>query len=239
MYAGFTNLIKAYANWLVLILLAAGIFSALIANTVAFPLILIVAAVGLAAFRYWAAIREFDLWAFDEWVRTRLDSIGVHDWQAPYHAAESYCNPTLVTARNDAAAKMNSIMMELVKDEGRAFGGPTDTTGYSRRLDSFSSASATRHADYDLAQVRFNQCNVALARELLVRLARGDLIAKGLLMQKDVAKSERIIPTSRWRVMGLDIAKAEASGPGWSYTGVVIGKKPIPAKKLEPARTRK
>ena len=232
------NLIKAYVNWAALVLLVAGVFIALIASTPAIPLSLIGAAICLAVLRNWQAIKEFDVWALDEWIRTRLDAIGVRDWQAPYHAAELYCNQAVVTARNDAAAMMNTIMMELVKDEGRAFGN-TAESGYSRRADTFSNASTRRHADYDQAQVKFNQCNAALARELHGYLVHGHLIAKGLLMQKDVAKSERIIPTSRWRVMGLDIAKAEASGPGWSYSGIVIGRKLTPAKKPQISGVRK
>jgi hypothetical protein len=237
--SGVLSLLKPYANWVVIVLLVAGLFSALIAKDIAFPLFLIAAAICLAVARNWQAIKEFDLWAFDEWVRTRVDAIGVRDWQAPYHAVETYCNPTVVAARNEAAAKMNTIMMELVKDEGRAFGNPTEATGFLRRSETAAGVSAKRHADYDQAQVRFNQCNVALARELVSYLARGHLIAKGLLMQKDMAKSERIIPTSRWRVMGIDIAKAEAHGQGWSYTGVIIGRKPVSAKSAQPsARTK-
>src|SRR5665647_69167 len=50
----------------------------------------------------------------------------------------------------------------------------------------------------------------------------------------DVAQSERIIPTSRWRVMSLDIAKAQASGLGWHYTGIVVGKRPKARETAKP-----
>jgi hypothetical protein len=237
--SGFLNLAKGYVNWLALALLVAGLFSGLIANNAIFSLSLVAVAICLTTWRNWQAIKEFDMWALDEWIRTRLDAIGVRDWQSPYHAAESYCDPKIVTARNDAAAKMNSIMMELVKDDGRAFGATSEGASFLRRSDAPSSTSAPRHTDYDRAQVIFNQCNTTLARELVGYLAAGHLIAKGLLMQKDVAKSERIIPTSHWRVMGLDIAKAHAHGPGWSYTGIVIGRKPAPVKEPEPSSRQK
>jgi hypothetical protein len=64
---------------------------------------------------------------------------------------------------------------------------------------------------------------------------RGDLLAKGLPTRDDVALSERIIPTSRWRVMSLDIAKAQATGLGWHYTGIVVGKRPKIRKTAKPS----
>ena len=225
MPTGLFNLIRVYVNWVALVLLAAGLFTAVIARSPAVPLGLIGAAICIAAIRNWEAIRDFDVWALDEWMRARVDAIGVRDWQAPYHAAEIYCNQNVVRARNDAATTMNVIMMELVKDEGRPVFSRADATHLR------GSDSSRRHADYDEAQTRFNQCNATLARELRGFLVHGHLMAKGLLMQKDVAKSERIIPTARWRIMNLDIAKAEAWGAGWSYSGVVIGRKPMPERK--------
>jgi hypothetical protein len=82
-----------------------------------------------------------------------------------------------------------------------------------------------RHADYEAAQVRLDQNNLALARGLLSQLVVGSLVAKGMPTQNDVTHSELIIPASRWRIMDLNIAKAEASGRGLHYIGVVIGKK--------------
>jgi hypothetical protein len=215
----------SHTRWIILALLVIAFFTGVVGSNAILPLSLIVVASGFAAFRYWDAIKSFDFWAFDEWVRARMDSMGVREWHSPYHAAEIYCSPATARARNEAAAEMNSIMMELIRGKdavarvGDASSGVPDF-----RLE--RTDSARHHTSYDAAQARYNQCNVALARELLAQLARGDLIAKGLPVEGDAAKSERIIPTSRWRVMNLDISKAKASGLGLSYEGVIIGKKP-------------
>ena len=223
MNAHYVNLIRPYAGWAAGALLATAIFIGLIATTVAFPLFLFASACALAAFRYWDDLKTFDFWALDEWIRTRRDSIGIRDWHAAHHAAEYFCSPVVVKARNEAAAEMNSIMMELIRDKGRA-----DTGAYfSSTATSLISENNTgrTHTHYDVAQARYNQCNTALSRELLELLTRGNLFAKGLLMRDDTAMPERVIPTSRWRVMSLDIAKDTASGAGWSYTGILVGKK--------------
>jgi len=65
-----------------------------------------------------------------------------------------------------------------------------------------------------------------LSRDLHRQLIAGTLMAKGLPTQNETMRSERIIPKSRWRIMNLDISKAEASGRGLHYIGIVIGKKP-------------
>jgi len=204
------NLISRYAGWIIILFWAAAAFTALVASNAVIPLIFIAVAAILTVVRYRTDIKNFDFWAFDEWARTRYDAFGIAEWHPVYHASEMYCRHDIVRARNDAAAQMNSIMMELLKDRSHA---------------------STLHADYDAAQVRYNQCNAALARELLTYLRRGDLFAKGLLSRNGEAKSERIIPTARWRVIELDISKATASGEGWSYVGIVAGRPNKPAKK--------
>lgn len=233
------NWITAYAGWAAIALLIIAIFSGLIATSIAFPLFLLVAACALAILHYWEALKTFDFWALDEWIRTRRDSIGVRDWHSPHHAAELFCSPVVVRARNEAAAEMNSVMMELIRDPNRSARAPAggDPPTAANAITSANSP-ARSHTHYEAAQIRYNQCNAALSRELLAQLTRGDLLAKGLLMRNDVALAERIIPTSRWRVMSLDIAKANASGPGWSYTGIVVGKKPIMGKKAKPPNAK-
>jgi hypothetical protein len=227
-------LFRPYAGWAAIAVLVVAIFIGLIATNIALPLFLLFAAGALAAFRYWDALKTFDFWALDEWLRTRRDAIGVRSWQAPHQAAEFYCSPVVVKARNEAAAEMNSIMMELIRDPGRSRRTPagamfsTDTD--SSRLEGAPSRS---HAHYEAAQIRVAQCNAALSRELAARLARGDLLAKGLLMKDELALSERVIPTSRWRVLTLDIAKATAAGAGWSYSGILIGNKPPAASQAK------
>lgn len=84
------------------------------------PLGLLGLGLGCLIFRYWAAIKAFDVWAFDEWGRMRLGTIGVRVWHAPYHAAEHFCDPQIVRARNKAASEMNSIMMEIIKGSDNA-----------------------------------------------------------------------------------------------------------------------
>lgn len=225
------NWIRGYATWLAILLVCAAAFSAAITNGIMFPLTLVIAAVGLAVFRYWDAIKTFNLWGLEEWINAKIDLIGIREWHAPYHAVEIFCNPAAVRARNEAAAEMNSIMMELVKDQSRVVDAPIGAdplkSPSQKNPGPLRGKLAGRHADYEAAQTRHDQYNAALARELLKQLIRGDLIAKGLPVQHDVAESERVIPTSRWRIMGLDIAKAEASGRGWHYIGIVIGKKPV------------
>lgn len=218
--------IRPYTGWAALVLLVAGLFSSLVAANFAFPLVLLFGSAALAIFRYWRELKNFDFWAFDEWVRTRYDAMHVSDWHAPHHAAEMYCSQVVVRTRNEAAAEMNVIMMELIRGQEKSGGA---SIGFAD-ANFHHPDRAERNAKYDAAQVRYNQCNTALARELLTYLVRGDLLAKGLPMKDDVALSERIIPTSRWRVMNLDIAKARASGPGWVYSGIVVGVKPKPRK---------
>ena len=167
----------------------------------------------LTVLRYRTDIKDFDFWAFDEWVRTRYDAFGIAEWHPLYQASELYCRHDIVRARNESAAQMNSIMMELLKDRSHA---------------------SVLHSKYDAAQTRYNQCNIALARELLAYLRRGDLFAKGMLSKDGEGKSERIVPTARWRVMDLDISKAAAAGEGWNYVGLIIGKTNNPRKKQAP-----
>lgn len=235
----FENLIRPYAGWIALLLLAIAIFSALIATNVIFPVLLLVAAGISAGVRFLPDFKPPDIWAIDEWLRTRSSALGIREWHAPYQAADVFCNPTVVRARNEAAGEMNSIMMELVKRPDRRERIPDDshpTIPESTK----APGSAHTHTQFDAAQTRFNRCNNALSRELLALLSQGDLIGKGLLMQNDVALSERIIPPSRWRIMNLDISKSTASGHGWNYVGLVIGKRrSVAAIKKAPGTSRR
>ena len=107
-------------------------------------------------------------------------------------------------------------------------------------------ARLTQQARYEAAQVRHEQSNAALGRELASQLVSGKLMAKGLLVSQGAAKSERIIATPRWRLLELNIAKSEASGPAGEYAGIVIGKptitpapeRKLPAKAPQPAAPR-
>src|SRR3974390_1012800 len=109
------NCIQRYAIWIAILFLFATIFIASSANGTALPLVLVCVAIVLVIFRYWDLINAFALSDFSKWARTRIGSIGIPHWHAPYHAATRFCDPAVVKTRNDAAAKMNSIMMELVK----------------------------------------------------------------------------------------------------------------------------
>jgi hypothetical protein len=71
-------------------------------------------------------------------------------------------------------------------------------------------------------------------------------MAKGLLLSQGLARSERIIATPRWRLLELNIAKSEASGPAGEYAGIVIGKPTVkapserkPAAKLSQPTTQR
>ena len=218
-----TNWIRDYVTWAAILILIAATFSALIANGVVLPLVLICLAAGLFAFRYWDAIKAFDVQAFDESVRAITRSILIRDWHAPYHAAELFCDPTIVKARNEATAKMNHIMMNLIKDPSRNVGVAIEAVPEREKTTRSTNSTSRRHADYDAAQAEYDNNNLALSHDLLRQLIAGTLIAKGFT---DTTQSERIIPTSRWKIMNLDISKAEASGPGWHYRNIVIGKKP-------------
>lgn len=223
-----TNWIWHYALWIAIPLLGVALFIGLIANGFVLPLLLLCFGAALLAFRYWDALKTFDLWTLDEWARTKMGAMSIREWHSPYHAAEHFCDPKIVRARNEATAAMNSIMMELIRDQDRTVGANADTIAL-RRLENESVAplrnGKRRHADYEAAQVRLDQNNLALARGLLSQLVVGSLVAKGMPTQNDVTHSARIIPASRWRIMDLNIAKAEASGRGLHYIGIVIGKK--------------
>ena len=240
MESHFANLIRPYAGWAAVLLLVVAVYSGLIATKGTFPLLMFIAAGLLAGVRYWHTLKTFDIRAIQEWYRTRRDSIGVREWFSPYHAAALFCSPEIVKARDAAAAEMNSIMMELVRQPDR---GPRTFGDFNRPADAsrIGSNPTPNHSQYDAAHARFDRCNVALARELLAQLARGVLFAKGLVMQDDVVRFERIIPPSHWRVMTLDITKSTAHGGGWTYGGLVIGKRPVrkpaqPPKMPPPAR---
>lgn len=228
-----TASLKPYAGWAALAFLIVALFSSFVARNFAVPLGFYAVALCFAVLRYWEQIRTFDFWALDEWLRTRRDAVGVSDWHAPHHAAEMFCNQVAVRTRNDAASEMNTIMMEIVRQTKGPYTGPLD---FSRPV---ADHNTERNARYDAAQVRLNQTNSLLSRELHHYLVRGDLLAKGLLSDDGIARAERIIPTSRWRVMALDIVKAQAIGEGWKYSGVVIGVKPRkPAPPVPPQAGR-
>jgi hypothetical protein len=222
------NWIRIYAIWTAILILSAATFIALIANDVVLPLVLVCVTAILFVFRDWDAIKAFDLWALDKWARTRMGSIGIYEWHTPYHAAARFCDPTVVRARNDTAAKMNSIMMELVKEpSGRAaVSVETDRSKNSERERTRPSGSGVTvsYSAYEAARARHEQYNLALARDLLKQLIAGDLMAKGLPTQNGITQSECIIPTSHWNNMSLDISRSEASGRGLHYIGIVIGK---------------
>jgi len=218
------NWVRTYTVWISAVLIFIAVFIAIIANLIVLPAGLIIIAFCLTLFRYWNSITTFDLWAVDEWVRTRSDAMGIRDWHAPYKAAELFCDPKLVAQRNEAAAQMNLIMMEIIKDTDHASAISAKNSD-QRKREPFSGGSMKRNIDYEAFQIRHDQTNIVLSRQLLKPLIAGKLIAKGLPVIHDVTQSERIIPAARWRVMSLDIAKAEASGSGLNYIGVVIGKK--------------
>ncbi|HEY9716109.1 MAG TPA: hypothetical protein V6C69_01465 [Trichormus sp.] len=231
-----TNWIWDNAPWIALLLLGVGAFTGLIATGFLFPLLLLCLGIGLLIYRYWESLKSFDFFALDEWVHARIDSVGIREWHTPYHAAERYCDPVVVRARNDAATKMNSIMMELIKNPDQKIDA-SNSASSSRFSDGFKMSSTLRqtslHADYEAAQAKHDENNLVLARELLRRLVAGNLLAKGLPVENDVTRSERIIPASRWRIMGLNISKAEASGRGAHYIGIVIGQKPVVVKQVK------
>lgn len=225
------ELAKPYAGWAALALLVLGLFLGLFSSRVLPPILLLAGALALAAFRYRDELKTFDFWALEEWLRTRREGLRVRQWYAPHHAAEYFCNPAIVESRNEAANEMNTIMMGLIrKPDLQLRSGPIGARAGAERF----AGDDPSHLRYDAAQSRHNQCNAALARELQDLLTRGDLLAKGLLMKGDVALAERLIPTSRWRVMTLDIAKGNASGAGWRYTGLLIGKRIVPPRPQRP-----
>ena len=210
------NWIQGYAIWAAILILSAATFIASIANDVVLPLVLVCVAATLVIFQYSDVIKAFDLWALDKWARTWMGSIGIHEWHTPYHAAKRFCDPKIVRARNDAAAKMNSIMMELVKEPSGLAAVPVETDRSKiteqERTRPTGSGVAVSYSAYEAARARHEQYNLAIARDLLKQLIAGDLMAKGSLTQNGMTQSECIIPTPRWKNMSLDISKAEASG---------------------------
>lgn len=214
------NGLKPYAGWVALGFLIFALFTSLFARNFMVPLGLYAVALCFALWRYWEEVKAFDFWALDEWLRTRRDALGVTQWHAPHRAAELFCNQVAVRTRNEAAAEMNTIMMEIVRQTRGPYSGSHD---FSQPV---ADHHAERNARYDAAQVRLNQTDALLSRELHHYLVRGDLLAKGLPTVDGTARAERVIPISRWRVLTLDIAKAQATGEGLKYSGIVVGVKP-------------
>lgn len=197
------ELLRRYGLWVAIGLLAIAAFTGLVAERYAVPITFFLLGIALLLVLYWETIRHFDMWALDEWVRTRSRAAGIRDWHSPYYAAEHYGEPEIVAVRNAAAAEMNAIMMELIKN-------PAD--------------GRLRHAAYEAAKARHDQASAALERDIHALLAAGTLIAKGLPIEHDVARAERIIPLAHWRVMRLDLGKAEAAGAGRHYSGILVGR---------------
>ena len=189
MESHFANLIRPYAGWAAVLLLVVAVYSGLIATKGTFPLLMFIAAGLLAGVRYWHTLKTFDIRAIQEWYRTRRDSIGVREWFSPYHAAALFCSPEIVKARDAAAAEMNSIMMELVRQPDR---GPRTFGDFNRPADAsrIGSNPTPNHSQYDAAHARFDRCNVALARELLAQLARIGKLRKQL-KRSDLGNAEK------------------------------------------------
>ena len=217
--------IRRYGTWAAILILLVAAFIASRTDSAMLPLVLVCVAAVLVIFRYWDAIKAFDLWALNELVQAKTGSIAIREWHTPYHAAELFCDPTIVRARNGAALKANSIMMELINDPRGNVGIPDPLKIPEQRATPSRNNTAGRHAEYEAAQAAHSQANIALSRDLLRQLVAGNLMAKGLPTLNDTIQSERIIPTPRWKLLSLDISKAEASGGGLHYIGIVIGKK--------------
>ena len=187
------NWIRVYAIWTAILILSAATFIASIANGAVLPLVLVCVAAILVIFRYWDAIKAFDSWALDKWARTRMGSIGIHEWHTPYHAATRFCDPTIVRERNHAAAKMNSIMMELVKEQSGRVAVPVETdrskVPEQERTRPSGSGVTVSYSAYEAARARHEQYNLALARDLLKQLIAGDLMAKGSPAQNGITQS--------------------------------------------------
>jgi hypothetical protein len=213
--------VRGHAKWAAILTLSAATFSVLIANAIVLPLILLFLTAGILVFRYFDAIKAFEFWALDEWARAIPRSIGIREWYAPYHAAELFCDPSIVKSRNEAAAKMNNVMMNLIKDPRRIIEDPSEESLLKRAAMPQKNSTGGRHVDYDAALAEHDLNNLALSRDLRGKLFVGNLIAKGL---PDATQLERIIPRSDWKIMSLDISKAEAFGPQKHYTDIVIGK---------------
>ena len=209
-----TQWIQTYGRWAAfLILLAAAYFIASIVYRAAptSTFVLVLAAMIFIVFHYGRAIKNFDLHALDNWARNRMSMVGVHEWHTPYHAASRFCDPKVVRERNDAAAQMNSIMMEFIKERSPV---PDMPINYSA---------------YETARTKHEQYNTVLAGQLLEKLIAGDIIAKGSVRQDGITdNTERIIPSFNWNDMKLDILRSEASGGGLHYVSILIGKKSDP-----------
>jgi hypothetical protein len=216
--------IQRYAIWIAILFLFAATFIASNANRTVLPLVFICVAIVLIFFRYWDLINAFALSDFSKWARTRIGSIGIRHWHTPYHAATRFCDPTVVKTRNDAAAKMNSIMMELVKG-GRDAAAAETKIPEQETTRPITSEVTESYSAYERASAVHEQCNILLARDLLKQLIAGDLIAKGSSAQNEITQSECIIPKSHWTNMSFDIATSEASGSGLHYVRIVIGKR--------------
>jgi hypothetical protein len=219
-------LVRRYGSYAAIGLLACAVFSGFVGKNIAFPVLLLVSACLLFIGRYWDEIKTLDFRVLDGWSRNLCDSISIQDWHTPYHAATLFCNPALVTQRDKAAAEMNAIMMELIKNPDRGAKVLTEeNSSVPVGATNFPRDGGWSYTHYDAAQIEYKKANTALSIELVAILARGDLLAKGLLVKNELSHLKRIIPMSRWQLMALDIARANASGPGWAYTGIVIGKR--------------
>lgn len=221
--------------WLIAMLGVCGLLVAAVGDRVVPALVLLGLSAGLAIYRYRATLHGSDFWAIEEWIKTRRAAFGICEWRSPYQAAALYGTPAMVRTRDEAAREMNAMMMEIVRGEHASMETMTGVSAESLRT--------SQQSRYEAAQFRHDRSNAALGRELAALLASGELMAKGLLLGQGSAKAERIIPVSRWRLLELNIAKAEASGPAGDYAGILIGKPPVkpapkppqPAAKREPS----
>jgi len=227
--------VRGHAKWAAILTLSAATFSVLITNAIVLPLMLLFLTAGILVFRYFDAIKAFEFSALDEWARAIPRLIGNREWYAPYRAAELFCDPSIVRSRNEAAAKMNNVMMDLLNDPRHIIEDPCEESLLKRTAMPPKNSAGGRHVDYDAALAEHDLNNLALSRDLRGKLFVGNLIAKGL---PDATQLERIIPRSDWKVMSLDISKAEALGPQRHYTDIVIGKGPSKVRNSSTTKAR-
>jgi len=189
----------------------------------------LMAAVGFYAIRLWPAIRTLDWRVVDEWVRAQIGAIVIRDWYSPSQAAEMFCDPAVVREWHEARAQISSSIMEVVREQGRKGGGGTGSDPLiaigTPTLRKFSDQPPELLSSQDAAQGKYTQSDHMLRHELVRQLISGVLIAKGSPVHDDDERPERVIPSSLWKDLKLDLRNSEASGGGRRYGGVSIGKK--------------
>jgi hypothetical protein len=190
--------------------------------------LLAISAISLGAYKYWDEIAKIDWRSGVSAVTGYFEAYSVKEWYSPSIAVEKFAN---TTARDAVSAKLEelkkesrSLSIKLPPGQMSPRGAPPpppmseDERELRRKL-----APIDRNIR-DTEILLLSETKAAV-EQIKAQLISGELIGKGAPVIRDVAHSHRVIPKLRWVILKVNIVEAAAHGHGWSYVGLLIGKR--------------